>query len=84
MRKYSLAFMVILIVGCSRVQPLPDMPAFRTSEGVECAQHCQKLHSWCISGCVKGENKRARKTCFSQCSEKLGDCYGLCVVQDGP
>ncbi len=82
MRKRVPVLVLILLFGCARAQPLPDIPALQTREGVECAQHCQKLHSWCISGCVKGENKRGRKTCFSQCSEKLSDCYGLCAVRD--
>jgi hypothetical protein len=84
MRSHVLALTLILLFGCARVKPLPEIPSFQTSGGVECAQHCQKLHSWCISGCVKGENKWARKTCFTQCGEKLADCYDLCLVDDRP
>ena len=82
MRKYSLLLVLILLFGCARARALPDMPRFQTREGAECAKDCHKMHSWCISGCVKGEHKRARKTCFSQCSEKLEDCYELCLVED--
>ncbi len=83
MRKVVLAVVLILLVGCARSRPLPVMPAFQTRSGAECARQCLKLHNWCIAGCVKGENKRARKLCFSQCSETLGNCYNLCLVEDG-
>jgi hypothetical protein len=82
MRKHFLLAALIVCFGCARAKPLPDMPRFQTLNGTECAKHCQKLHSWCISGCVKGESKKARKTCFSQCSDKLRDCYELCLVED--
>lgn len=83
MRKHSLVLVSILLFGCARARPLPDMPTFRTQRAAECAKDCQKMHGWCTSGCVKGENKRARNTCFSQCSEKLEDCYSLCLIEDG-
>lgn len=82
MRKHFLLLVLVLLLGCARARPLPDMPTFQTGQGVECAKDCQKMHSWCISGCVKGENKRARRTCFSQCGEKMGDCYELCSIED--
>ena len=84
MRKLVFLLALILVFGCMRTRPLPDMPAFQTRRGAECAKDCHKMHSWCIAGCVKGKNKRARRTCFSQCSEKLGDCYDLCLVEDRP
>ncbi len=82
MKKPSLLLVLVLLFGCTRARSLPDMPAFQTQRGAECAMDCQKMHSWCTSGCVKGESKRARKTCFSLCSEKLEDCYSLCSIQD--
>ena len=82
MKKYSLLLVLVLLFGCTRARLLPDMPAFQTQEGAECAKDCHKMHSWCTSGCVKGEKKRAMKTCFSQCSEKLEDCYDLCSIED--
>ena len=82
MKKHSLLLVLVLLFGCARARPLPDMPTFQTQNGAACAKHCQKMHSWCTSGCVKGENKRARNICFSQCSEKLEDCYELCSIED--
>ena len=73
---------LVLLFGCSGARSLPDMPAFQTRNAASCAKDCQKMHSWCTSGCVKGENKRAGNTCFSQCSEKLEDCYDLCLIED--
>jgi hypothetical protein len=82
MRNYSLLLVLVLLFGCARALSLPEMPAFQTQEGAECAKDCQKMHTWCTSGCVKGENKGARKTCFSLCNEKLEDCYSLCSIED--
>ena len=83
MWRVVLLAVLLLLFGCARARPLPVMPAFQTHRGTECAKQCLKMHSWCIAGCVKGENKRARKICFSQCSQTLGDCYDLCLVEDG-
>lgn len=82
MKKRFLSVALFLVFGCAGAQPLPDLPSFQTGKGTECAMHCQKMHSWCIGGCVKGEDKGARKTCFDQCGEKLRDCYDLCLVED--
>lgn len=80
MKTLSLVIALLLLASCA--SPMPKMPRVSSQQEKECVRQCQRDHSLCNSSCEGMAIHVNLTQCMSQCNQKLGECYELCLQEE--
>jgi hypothetical protein len=68
-----------------QLQPLPQVPAYQTKAGRECAKGCQSQYSQCVNAARPADYSSygvPDNEAINACRQLLSECYGLCSQDD--